>query len=720
MRTRWLMFLVLAFLPAIAQAQALSDRVPSDALLYLSWQGADHLPAGYDQTHLKKLLDDSNLRELFDTIMPSLIARVAQEDKNAAAGLTIFSGIAGPMWRHPTAFYSSGVDFAGAAGPAPRIGILCDAGKEADAVLAQLNQLLQQANAPAAPFNIKAFKRDSMVGLIIGYADEAVALAADASKSLASSDRFKQALAQVQKEPMCVCYIDIEGIVQQFTTAITQFAPPAEQQMMMNIHDAIGIGGIKRLIVTGGFDGQDWGSQCFIAAPGPRTGIATMLDASPMSDEALKAIPSTATVAGIGRFNIGRLFSEIRTAAGKINPQFQQAFDQGMGIAQMGLGFNLQKDLFESLGDEWAYYLDPQSSGQGLLGITIVNHLAKADDANRALKKLELAMDNAINGQIPPQEKVRINFEQFTHGDLTIHYVAVPFVSPSWAIRDNYLFAGLYPQVVAAANENAKGKSILDNPNFQALRKRLGGEKATSFSYFDLPQTIDGNYQLILAGSQGLFGLADLFGVKTPPMIMPSLKSFRQNLTPAGSFAWTDDAGWHSRAVSPVPGGEILASQGGIIAVAPLVLGIAMPAAAKARAQAAQVQGMNNLRQIGQGAMIYANDHKGKYPPDLGTLLVESDLGIQAFVSPKSGKVIPPNIRAAKPEDQAVWVNENADYIYVGAGMKPVDGANQVLAYERPGIARNGASEILYNDGHVEVKPTAALMQELKEQGKVK
>ncbi len=46
----------------------------------------------------------------------------------------------------------------------------------------------------------------------------------------------------------------------------------------------------------------------------------------------------------------------------------------------------------------------------------------------------------------------------------------------------------------------------------------------------------------------------------------------------------------------------------------PVVAGITLPALAKAKAEAQSVQCMNNVRQLGLAAIIYANDHEGRLP----------------------------------------------------------------------------------------------------------
>src|SRR3954465_6959871 len=63
----------------IAQAQPLADRIPSDALFYVGWAGADKLPPAYAQSHLKGVLDSSNLPELFSELGPRIVRRIQLE-----------------------------------------------------------------------------------------------------------------------------------------------------------------------------------------------------------------------------------------------------------------------------------------------------------------------------------------------------------------------------------------------------------------------------------------------------------------------------------------------------------------------------------------------------------------------------------------------------------------------------------------------------------------
>jgi len=72
-----------------------------------------------------------------------------------------------------------------------------------------------------------------------------------------------------------------------------------------------------------------------------------------------------------------------------------------------------------------------------------------------------------------------------------------------------------------------------------------------------------------------------------------------------------------------------------LCAVALLVLTL-LPSLGRAREQANRVKCASNLRQIGQAAMMYANEHAGQLPPDLLTLFQDQDLTSEVFVCPSS------------------------------------------------------------------------------------
>src|SRR4029079_7579164 len=107
--------------------------------------------------------------------------------------------------------------------------------------------------------------------------------------------------------------------------------------------------GVRRFIWTSGFDGKDWMSRAFVDAPAPRNGaIPQAFDAKPLTQEILKAIPQTATVAMAGKFDLGGLVAGIRSAVAQFDPQGAQEVDGAFEQAKQMLGFDPQADLFDA------------------------------------------------------------------------------------------------------------------------------------------------------------------------------------------------------------------------------------------------------------------------------------------------------------------------------------------------------------------------------------
>ena len=199
------------------------------------------------------------------------------------------------------------------------------------------------------------------------------------------------------------------------------------------------------------------------------------------------------------------------------------------------------------------------------------------------------------------------------------------------------------------------------------------------------------------------FGIGDLFDMQSPPLILPPLAKLLAETEPAGSVSWTDDAGYHLKAIEPFPGASVIGSAQGLssggIGESALMASILLPSLNRARETANRVKCASNLRQIGEGILLYSNENKGSYPPDLGTLIKTEDITAASFVCPDTNNTPPPNMT---PDDAANWVNNNSDYIYIGANLK--QGANPalVVCYEKDGNHGGDGINMLFADGHVE------------------
>jgi prepilin-type processing-associated H-X9-DG protein len=254
------------------------------------------------------------------------------------------------------------------------------------------------------------------------------------------------------------------------------------------------------------------------------------------------------------------------------------------------------------------------------------------------------------------------------------------------------------------------------------LAKQLDPTGAfTGFHYADLPTSVSQAYPAAQAGIEKLQELAksDLTGaglsITLPDHILPPLDKLLPELAPALAVSWADASGWHSRSREPFPGSS---PQSSLTTVGGAALGVSilLPSLNRARETANRVKCASNERQIGQAILLWANDHRGKYPPTMGDLLDEP-ITVDAFICPSGDTALPAGYKTMGQADLAKWVNEHADYVYVGAGQNTMIGADQVVLYEKPADHTTGMN-ILFGDGHVEFDVMAAAVKQIQDQHK--
>ena len=721
----FLCFTLLLCTPLLGQP--LADRVPADAIVYAGWRGSDELGPTYKDSHLAAILAQSNFSAVFNDFVPRLLLKAGQKNPDGVKAMQTMQSIGGVVWRHPSAIFFTGVNPAGPRGPIPKFALICNAGADAATLLQSMQTLISKV-PEAENGMLHAAQVGDVVMITTGYGENDPVIAGaeqpGAPKGpdpIGPTRTFANALAQVQSDSTSILYIDLEkalALIDEFSGV----ADPSGREKWMKVRDALGLNGLKRIIATTGFDGKDFASQSFIEAPAPHKGITTLLDVQPVPDEMLKLVPQDAsTVFASSVADPAKVIDTIRTAAAEIDPRVKQGVDQGLGVVSMFVGKNLQTEILAPLGKSWVIYNSPSVAGRGITGYVLVNKPEDPKKAEQGINALAIAICNAINSQTNSRD-VSIALRQTKIGDLNISYIGIPIVTPAWAVKDGNLYVALYPQNVAAAARAAassqNGKSILDNPEFVAMRKRLNVEKPASLSYIDMRPTAADTYQMLIALARAGLGMADLTGVRAPEPVLPPLDVVLENLAPAGSAGFVDEAGWHSRTISPFPGAEVLAGQPGIAAPA-LLASLALPAVAKARQQAADVGSISNLRQIALSCQMYANDHDGKLPPDLGTLAADGLVSnLHVFIKPQPRTPLP--LPKFTKEQQKDWINKNSDYIYVGGGKALKDIANTsqtILAYERPALSANNRRAVAFVDGHCEIMPEQDLQQRLAVDG---
>jgi hypothetical protein len=92
-----------------------------------------------------------------------------------------------------------------------------------------------------------------------------------------------------------------------------------------------------------------------------------------------------------------------------------------------------------------------------------------------------------------------------------------------------------------------------------------------------------------------------------------------------------------------------------------------------------------SVRGIAMGCNIYAHDNEGKLPDNFGQLVTAGFCAPKQFIKKGSAAKLP-DIEKMTHNEMAKWVNENAEYVYLGGG-KDLEklAADYVLLHDKEG-----------------------------------
>jgi hypothetical protein len=558
----WGIFAMLVASPAIAQP--LADRVPDDAVIYIGWQGTRAMGDAYAQSHLNGIIKDANLSLSLDRAITMMAQAADREQPGAGKIFALWQKLGQVGWEHPWAFYFGGVEFNGRdQPPTPHVALLIDAGKDANAVTAMLNTELAQAmpggpqELANAPFAVTSV--GSMV--VIGsknLAQDAPKLAAllngGNGKTIKADPTFTNALAKVPAGSVAVAYINAEKLLAMVDQAVVVSEDPQALQMWPKIREATGLAGLKRVVWGGNFVGRKWESITYVQAPAPRRGLIKLLDAKPLSKEAVGMIPSQVSWASAMNIDIAGLYDELLVAVEKIEPGASMDIKAGIADASQEVGIDVEKNLIRAIGSEWVTYSDANAAAFMGLGFTIANRTKNAEAVGQLLTHVE----TMANGMAPPDQPQVQSMQQ---GDLKVYFTPVAMFSPSWALHNGNLYISMTPQgVTAAAQRGSKAEgSILENAAFaEQIKDMKVGDQYTQIAFTDLEKTVPQTYQTL---QMGLGMAAQQMPEAGQVMAMlPPLGALMPHLSPVTSASWSDEGGVYLRSFGPFPGAANLGS----------------------------------------------------------------------------------------------------------------------------------------------------------------
>ncbi|MEO0513928.1 MAG: hypothetical protein AAF086_01360 [Planctomycetota bacterium] len=576
-------------------AQPLLEHVPADAVAYFGWAGTDTLADAYAQSTLREVIDlieTQKLQAAWRSAMPTL----RQEINYPAfqAQLKHLTELWGVSVRGQWAVYAT----LPKTNPAlPNIDTT-DA-DEFDALPDDFPLPLDPRQRPNVVLLWQPVTGDDRKDLLEGLkfyqsqstrqselvidgeivslhinppaVDLDAVLDPQAPASLAEVPRFAEALAQLDTPGPLVGYVDLNAIVAQTRHALTQDITVHEHDAAnphapaghpaLALFEPLGLDTLGSAVLTAGYDGKRWRSQVHLAVPAPRTGLAALLDAPALTADDLGRAPIDSPWLTAVSFDPGRLMDLLRNAATAMGPDAADQFEQGLATASGLVGIDVENQLIRGLGPAWSFYLDPDAAGPSMLGLTAINPLLDPQGVERGLRSIQMFGNLALMQQMD-DENFKVQVHTQTYQGIDLHTLGTPLLSPTWAVVNGQLVAGLTPQTVLAAIDRLdQPGSITQQDDFAALRETIGTRRLTALSWIDLRRNAPTSYPNLLLVESLLTGSASMLTGQPMPMVLPPLGRLKPMLEPAHSIAWIDDAGWHYDSHSPFPGATLLSPQ---------------------------------------------------------------------------------------------------------------------------------------------------------------
>lgn len=493
-----------------------------------------------------------------------------------------------------------------------------------------------------------------------------IALAGDVAKgTLAQAPLLKQGRgklgATVDARQYFAAFVDGQAVLDGLLTMIR-----SEEELPENLEDWLrefGLRGIRSLTTVTALDANPPRSVAFVALDKDRLGVAKLFEVAALRDDDLRLIPKDANWAAIGNWDLLGLWEETRRALEEIDPTLAFRVDGVNQTTVPVLGARLFDDLLGAVGPTWALVDAPDHGGILGLGTVVI---VKVRDRAR-MEAVTGRLLDLVGGLVAQEEDAKLTTRAMTRDGHEIGYVIIggvpsPF-APAVAMHGDWAVLGLWPQTVAAAlrqvDEKTRGPSLLDHPQYKAVRGTLP-DKLLSLTYLNANALLEWSYPINLALNTSFVSMA---AKGSDAAALDWMKTFPETVAASSSAigGWSSEADGVKYVGTGSLGTQLASSPPQVAAVAASIL---LPSLSRAREQARRAVSLSNLRMIGMGMYVHANDNNEKFPVDLHTLVAENILDENTLTSPRD------------PQG-------GISYVYILGQSPNRDDPSNVLAYDR-------------------------------------
>jgi hypothetical protein len=497
---------------------------------------ADPLLDGKSPNDLKATLADLKSAEKLIELLADKGVIVAAEVREPVPTLKgaaeAFGGLIGGKLPGPEALLPDG----------QVIVIVPDVGDRAEVLFGSLRLAMKQSDVKLEPFeagNRNGFRlqtendRGSPVQLHVAWWVEGkhfvfyagtrqpsaiiAEMSANAAKGgLTRHPLFQRCLTTGDFESITRGFIDTDRVLGLAKNLAGPFVPGLRERL-----DGVGLGGLKAVVFSSGFDGKESRAVYDFDVPGERKGVTKILKKEPITLADLPPMPPD-----VSRFSALRLDPAATYDAGLSIVEFL-TMNQEFGVedavkknqsalikarkeylareADKFLGINVADDLLPHLGDKLVIFQSP-TEGLQVFGTVVCISVRDADKVKAATARIQGAFEALANSPIKVKKKTLkgVEIREF-------YSRGFGFFTPTYAIVDGWLVISMYPQPVQGVVLRAKGEVEKWKPD-DATAKRLAKMQPGCGLQYCHPRSTAGNLCTIGPLVLSLFSLQRGFG----------------------------------------------------------------------------------------------------------------------------------------------------------------------------------------------------------------
>jgi len=676
----------------------LLEQTSDRTLVAVAWSGCDEIGKDFEATAVGRILAEESVQSFVASIVKAIETAILKEEANDPEVTLVFDTIRN-VW--PILRQSPGAFVVTAGDPKSEMivsfALVVEAGRRREAVDAVCERLAPHLEGAkenlGAGVKLKTLSDDALSWgwvkdrFVIGAGDLTTLIAAlsDGKNTLTASAAFTRRMAAVPGErDILLSYADTAAIGR-----LVEAAAGAEEaetiRHIKSVLQVLGLSTVEAVIGRIRAQGTDLVIDAAVLAPAPRRGVWTCVEGT-IQPEAMKLAPSDAIYAGAGTLRLDGLPALIVDAVRAVSPEkAEQVVKEGYESVETEVGVPIRAEILANLAGEYTLHVRSIPHALFPQQAVFLFRVKNPETVNSALARLEKWVQRQVEGDMISEQVKTYGETSITLHAWNLAATELP-VQMGWAVVGDHLVIELSPGALGGSLEHiAKGgPSLADDPEFAKAASQFP-RRMSHFSFIrDRERVASGLAQLNMLWSM-VQTEASRDGVVLPPL--PPVADITQHLGTTFSCSWFDEAGWHSRASGSWAMGDPAV---GVVAGAG-VTSIVLPSLSRARELSKRLISAANVQGTIVCCKIHANEHDGKFPPNMQVLIDAGEMTPKQLVNPR--------VKNADAKDH---------YIYV-PGHTEDSPPDLVVIYENPAYVDEGIN-IGYTDGPAEfVRGEAAL-----------